>query len=82
LINQELVTTTSDVMDVQCDELRDSLMTMDIDGADIALSHALRDYVRDIFEAEFMATFQGPSGTGLFIDRPGTEGRYCFCAEP
>ena len=66
------------IMDMRCDELKDSLMTMDIDSGDTAHSHPLRGYVQDIFEAELMATFRGPLGMEVFVDRPGTEGRYAF----
>jgi hypothetical protein len=60
-------------MDMRSDEVRDSLAAMDIDGETRESTS-----VTDIFEAEFIRTFRGPTGTGLFIDRPGTEGRYVF----
>ena len=35
-------------------------------------------YVSDVFDAEFIRTFEGPEPGKLFIDRPGHEGRYLF----
>src|SRR6267143_6181867 len=35
-------------------------------------------YVADIFEGEYVSTFEGPEPGHLFIDRPGTKGRYLF----
>lgn len=36
------------------------------------------DYVKNIFDADFIRSFQGPLPNTLFVERPGTEGRYLF----
>jgi hypothetical protein len=66
------------VMDVRCDQLRDSVAAMDLDPDSFCTDHELQQFVKDIFEASFLKAFPGPSGTKLFMDRPGTEGRYAF----
>ena len=35
-------------------------------------------FVKDFFDAEFISTFEGPIPGTLFVQRPGTEGRYLF----
>jgi hypothetical protein len=54
-----------EAMDKSCDEL---MRTRD---------DPIPEYVKDIWEAEFLRTFEGPSPGTLFIDRQG-EGRYGF----
>jgi hypothetical protein len=67
-----------DVMDGRCDELMVSLTAMNLDDTDTGPSCTSQDYMKDIFEAEFISTFREPLGVQLFVDRPGTEGRYFF----
>jgi len=57
-----------DVMDKSCDELI----------ASIQKAEPPPDYVSDIFQGEFIRTFEGPTAGRLFVDRPGKEGRYLF----
>ena len=35
-------------------------------------------FVSDVFDAEFILTFEGPEAGKLFVDRPGQEQRYLF----
>ena len=35
-------------------------------------------YVSNVFDAEFLQTFKGPTAGCLFVDRSGNEGRYIF----
>jgi hypothetical protein len=55
-------------MDNACDVRMTSIRNGDVSPA----------YVADIFEGEYVSTFEGPEPGHLFIDRPGTEGRYLF----
>jgi hypothetical protein len=65
------------LMDDRCDELRDTVNGMDMDSTG-CMPDSAPDSVKDIFEADFLKTFRGPSGSKLFVDRAGTEGRYAF----
>ena len=56
------------VMDRRCDDLM----------ASIRRNEQPPNFVSDVFNAEFMRTFEGPEAGKLFIDRPGHEGRYLF----
>jgi hypothetical protein len=56
------------VMDRRCDDLM----------ASIRRNERPPNFVSDVFDAEFMRTFEGPEAGKLFIDRPGHEGRYLF----
>jgi hypothetical protein len=53
------------LMDQPCDNLKASIT-------------AKPAYVSDVFDAEFLRTFQGPTPGRLFVDRPENEGRYVF----
>jgi hypothetical protein len=55
-------------MDNVCDARMDSIRSGDVSPP----------YVADIFDGEYISTFEGPEPGRLFIDRPGTEGRYLF----
>ena len=57
-----------DLMDKCCDDLT----------ASIKKSEPPPDYSSDVFQGEFIRTFQGPVNGRLFVDRPGKEGRYVF----
>jgi Transposase family tnp2 len=54
-----------EAMDKSCDDLMRTV------------NDPMPEHVTDIWEAEFLRTFEGPSGKTLFIDRQG-EGRYGF----
>jgi hypothetical protein len=56
------------LMDQPCDDLMASITKKSPPPA----------YVSDVFDAEFLRTFQGPTPGRLFVDRPGNEGRYAF----
>jgi hypothetical protein len=56
------------VMDRRCDDLM----------ASIQRNNQPPNYVSDVFDAEFIRTFEGPEVGKLFVDRPGHEGRYLF----
>lgn len=56
------------VMDRRCDDIM----------ASIRRNNQPPKYVSDVFDAEFVRTFEGPEAGKLFIDRPGHEGRYLF----
>lgn len=56
------------LMDQACDDL-----TSAIKGQKIPPS-----FVSDVFEAQFIRKFEGPGKGQLFVERPGTEGRYLF----
>lgn len=56
------------LMDQCCDDLM----------ASIRQSNVQSDYLSDVFEAEFVRAFDGPTADKLFIDRPGNDGRYLF----
>jgi len=56
------------VMDRRCDDL----------VASIRRNEQPPTFVSDVFDAEFMRTFEGPEVGKLFVDRPGQEGRYLF----
>jgi hypothetical protein len=56
------------VMDHRCDNLM----------ASISRNEQPPSYVSDVFDAEFIRTFEGPEAGKLFVDRPGHEGRYLF----
>jgi hypothetical protein len=45
-----------------------------------SLDQPLPELVTDFFDAEFVRTFPGPEPNTLFVQRPGTEGRYLFVA--
>lgn len=55
-----------DEMDRACDDCFESLQ------------HPPPSFVNNVFDAEFIRNFEGPVPGTLFIDRPGTEGRYLF----
>lgn len=57
-----------DLMDKCCDDLT----------ASIKKSEPPPDYISDVFQGEFIRTFEGPISGRLFVDRPGKEGRYVF----
>jgi hypothetical protein len=56
------------VMDLCCDDLM----------ASIRRNEQPPNYVSDVFDAEFVRTFEGPEAGKLFVDRPDHEGRYLF----
>jgi len=56
------------IMDKTCDDRMASIRSGNVAPA----------YVADIVEGEYVSTFKGPEPDRLFIDRPGTEGRYLF----
>jgi len=56
-------------MDQPCDELMASIKANNKPPA---------AYVSDVFDAEFLRTFEGPTAGRLFVNRPGNEGRYAF----
>ncbi len=56
------------LMDESCDTLSSS----------IKCGHPTPEYVTDVFEAEFLCTFEGPIPGQLFVNRPNKEGRYVF----
>jgi len=56
------------IMDQPCDDLISSIKANVPPAA----------YVSDVFEAEFLRTFEGPIPGRLFVDRPQNEGRYVF----
>jgi Transposase family tnp2 len=56
------------IMDQPCDDLMASINANDPPAA----------YVSDVFDAEFLRSFEGPISGHLFVDRPGNEGRYAF----
>jgi len=63
-----------ELMDERCDQLRDSLNSMETEeDGDLGIKS-----VDDVFDANFLKTFYGPSPDKLFVDRPDTEGRYAF----
>jgi len=55
-------------MDDACDDLMSS----------IKQAKPQPSFVSDVFEGEFIRTFEGPNEGLLFVDRPETEGRYLF----
>ncbi len=57
-----------ELMDKSCDDLNSS----------IKRGQPPPEYVTDVFEAEFLRTFEGPTEGKLFVDRPNNEGRYAF----
>ncbi|PPQ89924.1 hypothetical protein CVT25_009725 [Psilocybe cyanescens] len=61
-------TDLEDIMDRSCDELMET-----INKKELAPS-----YVTDVFQGEYIRTFEGPIKGQLFVDQPGTEGRYLF----
>jgi Transposase family tnp2. len=60
------------LMDESCDALSDLEAQMDVER------NPNFDFVKDIFEAEFLKHFRGPNGNELFVKRPNNEGRYAF----
>ncbi len=56
------------LMDKSCDDLSSSIRS----------GQPAPKYVTDVFEAEFLRTFQGPIPGQLFVNRPNREGRYVF----
>jgi hypothetical protein len=58
-------TDLEEAMDKSCDELMRTR------------NDPIPEYVEDVWEAEFLQTFEGPSLGMIFIDRQG-EGRYGF----
>ncbi len=56
------------LMDESCDTLSSSIKS----------GQPTPEYVTDVFEAEFLRTFEGPTPGQLFVNRPGKEGRYAF----
>jgi len=54
-----------EVMDKSCDKLMETR------------NDPIPEYVEDVWDAEFLRTFEGPSSGTIFIDRQG-EGRYGF----
>ena len=57
-----------DLMDKSCDDLM----------ASIKNDEPPPPYISDVFQGEFIQTFEGPTSGRLFVDRPGKEGRYVF----
>ena len=56
------------LMDQPCDDLMASIKSNKLPAA----------YISDVFDADFLRTFEGPTAGRLFVDRPGNEGRYVF----
>ena len=56
------------LMDQPCNELMASIKANKPPAA----------YVSDVFDAEFLQTFEGLMAGCLFVDRSGIEGRYVF----
>ena len=56
------------LMDRRCNDLMASINQNDPPA----------NYISDVFEAEFIRTFEGPNTGKLFVDRPDDDGRYLF----
>jgi len=65
------------IMDDRCDQMK-MPSGMGLDSAGSSTNNGTSSLVTDVLEARFIRTFKGPSGTTLFMDRPGGEGRYAF----